>query len=103
LSIYISKIKKYLNNENCEKKMYCSFLHFSVFFIKNVLGYQAVAIWDPKFKNLVAQVLLVRTVKRSEHARGVWGHAPHENFEFFKGKSFILIMSIHIFEEGRTS
>jgi hypothetical protein len=35
----------------------------------------------------------VRTAKQSEHGRGVWGHAPsppHENFEFLKGKTFIL-------------
>ena len=35
----------------------------------------------------------MRTAKQSEHARGIWGHAsspPHENFEFLKGKSFIL-------------
>jgi hypothetical protein len=39
----------------------------------------------------------------SEHVEGVWVYAfppsPHENFEFFKGKSFIP----SIFEEGRTS
>ena len=36
LSIYISKIKKHI--ENCEKNVFF-FLHFSVFFMKNVWGY----------------------------------------------------------------
>ena len=29
----------------------------------------------------------MRIVKRSEHARGVWGHAPLENFEKLDPKS----------------
>jgi hypothetical protein len=50
--------------------------------------YRQLAIWTPKFKNLVAQVSPVRTTNMLGDMPPP--PPPHENFEFFKSKSFIL-------------